>query len=152
MYQHIIKGKKSIVYNDLNLNNPEKTGIRENSIFNKINNYHVVENFYADLLHDVLEGVLKYDFCHILMFFINNKTFDIELFNIRKDNFNYGETDIGNKSPKIQLNHLKSFNLKMSGSEMLTFAHFFPLFVGDLVDVNCDIIITKIMLGFLTIT
>lgn len=52
-------------YNDdLNLNSPEKTGIGENSIFNKINKFHVVENFYADLLHDVLEGVLKYDLMH----------------------------------------------------------------------------------------
>lgn len=124
---------------DIQLNNYENTGIRENSIFNKINNYHVVENLYADVLHDVLEGVLKYDFCHIILYFVNNKIFDLELFNIRKQNFNYGEQDIGNKSPKIEMHHLKSFNLKMSGSEMLTFAHFFPLFIGDLVDVNSDI-------------
>lgn len=124
---------------DIELNEPQNTGVRESSIFNKINNYHVVENLYADLLHDMLEGVLKYDFCHIILFLIKTKCFDLELFNIRKQNFNYGETEKGNKSTKIKMEHLKAFKLKMSGSEMLTFAHFFPLMIGDLVDVTSDL-------------
>lgn len=94
---------------------------------------------YADLLHDVFEGILKYDICHIILCFIKNKTFDLELLNIRKENFQYGETENGNKSPPIQIHHLKKFRLKMSAREMLTFAHFFPLMIGDMVERGNDV-------------
>lgn len=94
---------------------------------------------YADILHDVLEGVLNYSLCHVILLLLKNKSFDLELLNIRKLNFNYGESENGNMSPPIQTHHLKSFKFKMSGREMLTFAHFFPLIVGDLVDVNSEL-------------
>lgn len=94
---------------DIILANTENAGIAQNSVFNRINNYHVVDNMYADLLHDVFEGILKYDICHIILCFIKNNTFDLELLNIRKENFQYGETENGNKSPPIQIHHLKSF-------------------------------------------
>lgn len=124
---------------DVNLDDTYSTGIRENSIFNNINNYHVTQNIYADILHDMLEGVLNYDFCHIILLFFKNKSFDLELLNIRKVNFDYGEIESGNKSPEIEMHHLKNFKLKMSAREMLTFAHFFPLLIGDLVDVDSDL-------------
>lgn len=41
---------------------------------------------------------------------------------------------MGNLSPPLQMHHLKTFNLKLSGREMLTFAHFFPLLIGDVVN------------------
>lgn len=44
---------------DIILANTENAGIAQNSVFNRINNYHVVDNMYADLLHDVFEGILK---------------------------------------------------------------------------------------------
>lgn len=35
--------------------------------------------------------------------------------------------------------HLKSFRLKASASEMLTFAHFFTLLIGDKVNTDSDL-------------
>lgn len=121
---------------DVQLNDPQNTGLREFSVFNNINNYHVTDNFYADLLHDLFEGVLQYDICHIIQKLMISGFFDLELLNIRKQNFDFGETENGNKSPAIKLEHLRSFHLKMTAREMMTFIHFFPLIVGDLVDEN----------------
>ncbi|XP_075157696.1 uncharacterized protein LOC142233175 [Haematobia irritans] len=124
---------------DVKSMNVEKTGIRENSIFNRISNYHVVDNFYADLLHDILEGVFQYDMCHIIKSLIKDKVIDLEILNIRKNSFQYGETEIGNISPAINERNLRHMSLKMSGREILTFVHFFPLMVGDLVDSNSNL-------------
>lgn len=124
---------------DIITNNVNETGIRENSIFNNIGTFHVTDNFAVDILHDIFEGILKYDFCNIILLFIRKKTFDLELLNIRKQNFNYGETEIGNMSPPFQLHQLKKFSIKLSGREMLTFAHFFPLIIGDLVSEDSEL-------------
>lgn len=48
---------------------------------------------------------------------IDENFFDFELLNLRKQNFDYGETEAENKSPQIMLHHLKTFNLKMSGEK-----------------------------------
>ncbi|XP_075168245.1 uncharacterized protein LOC142240420 [Haematobia irritans] len=124
---------------DVHLLNMEFSGIRENSIFNKISNFHVVENFYADILHDMLEGVIQYDMCHIIKLLIRENFIDLAILNLRKDLFDYGEAEIGNKSPPILERNLKQMNLKMSGRETLTFIHFFPLMVGDLIDSSSNI-------------
>ncbi|XP_075157315.1 uncharacterized protein LOC142230559 [Haematobia irritans] len=124
---------------DVNLNDSKLTGVVECSIFNKINNFHVTENIYCDVLHDMLEGVLNYDLCHIIQHFIQEKTFDLEELNIRKQSFSYGESTIGNIFPPITANHLKGFRLKASASEMLTFAHFFPLIIGEKVNTSTRI-------------
>ncbi|XP_067633254.1 uncharacterized protein [Eurosta solidaginis] len=134
--------EQDIVQNDFG-----NTGITKNSIFNKIRNFHVTENYYVDILHDILEGVLKYGFCNIILHYINQKTFDLEFLNLRKQNFDYGETENGNKSPSLQLHHIKSFNLKLSGREMLTFAHFFTLIIGDVVE--RDDIVWKFVLNLI---
>lgn len=36
-------------------------GIQEECIFNKIPNFHVLENISIDLMHDLLEGICRYD-------------------------------------------------------------------------------------------
>lgn len=37
------------------------TGIKERCIFNDLPNYHVVENIVSDFMHDIPEGVARYD-------------------------------------------------------------------------------------------
>lgn len=48
-------------YNDdvSNINVP-KTGVKELCVFNKVKNYHVIENASVDAMHDILEGVANY--------------------------------------------------------------------------------------------
>jgi len=78
--------------------------------------------------------------CHIIKYFINTaKLFTLETLNKRKSNFNYGPIEFGNISPEISINHLNNCRLKMSAREVMTFIHFFPLMVGDLVPENDEV-------------
>jgi len=50
-------------------------------------------------MHDLFEGVCRYSVCEILVYFIlKEKFYTLENFNFRKKMFEYGETEIGNKS------------------------------------------------------
>lgn len=118
---------------DIAANDSKKTGIEENSILNSIPSFHTTTNFAVDIMHDVFEGVCRYDMCHIITYLINQNYFSIETLNIRKHMFNYGEIEIGNISPEITAVHLSKFRLKMTAREVMTFMHLFTLMVGDLV-------------------
>lgn len=119
---------------DIATQNFSETGIHKESILNTIQSFHVTQNFCVDIMHDLYEGVCHYDMCHIIKYFINTaKLFTLDTLNDRKSNFNYGPIEFGNISPNISINHLNNFHLKMSAREVMTFIHFFPLMIGDLV-------------------
>lgn len=119
---------------DLEMNDSTQTGIKGNSIFNSIPSFHVTENPYADIMHDLFEGVLHYDYCHVLSNFISRGVITLEQFNLRKQLFNYGPIEIENISEEIKIEHIRSGKLRMSAREMMTFCHYFTLFIGDLVN------------------
>lgn len=109
------------------------TGIKENSILNTIDSFHVTSNFAVDVMHDIFEGVCHYDMCHIINKLIEAQYFDLSKLNDRKKSFNFGEIEIGNVSPEITKSNLDNFHLKMTAREMMSFVHLFQLMVGDLV-------------------
>lgn len=142
---------------DIEVNDVSVTGISENSKFNLIPSFHVIENFCVDVMHDIFEGVCYYDFSQIILYLTETmKYFDLKTLNSRKQNFNYGVYEVGNTSPDIKIQHLIKKHLKMSAREMMTFAHFFTLMVGDLVPDDdeiwqftlCLIVIIDILLSF----
>lgn len=122
---------KDIVIDDYKI-----TGIIENSIFNEINSFHVTDNFTVDIMHDIFEGICRYEICHAILYFIDNKYFSLDFLNIKKQNFCYGETEIGNLSNPLQMKHLKTSNLKMTARETWTFINFLPLLIGNKIPQN----------------
>ncbi|XP_067621220.1 uncharacterized protein [Eurosta solidaginis] len=121
-------------------NDAKLTGIKSNFLFNELATFHVTTNFSVYIVHDLYEGVCRYDICEILKYFISEKQFfSIETFNYRKQMFNYGECAIGNMSPPLDLLQITSNKMKMSAREMMTFIHFLPLIIGDLVPREDDI-------------
>lgn len=68
---------------DLLKNDYKQTGLFENSIFNSVNSFHVVENYTADLMHDIFEGIGVYDMCHIILTFLKLDYFDLPTLNNR---------------------------------------------------------------------
>jgi len=59
-------------------------GIKEECIFNKIPNFHLLENLSVDSMHDLLEGICRYDLSKILNNFIYvEQLFTLEVFNER---------------------------------------------------------------------
>ncbi|KAL7307618.1 hypothetical protein TKK_0000306 [Trichogramma kaykai] len=108
-------------------------GIKEPSIFNKINNYHVVENIFFDVVHDFLEGVCSYNIHAVLNTLIFKKNyFTLSDLNLRIKSFDFMSGGCSNKPPQIALARLKNNDtLKMSASEMFAFTKYLPLLIGD---------------------
>ncbi|XP_067645288.1 uncharacterized protein [Eurosta solidaginis] len=120
-------------YKDLSENNYQETGIREVCVFDNLKYFSVTENFTFDLMHDVFEGVCIYDVCNVLLNLIKDEVITLDIINSRKQFFQFGEIEIGNKSPPLEAGRLSNYNLKMSASEVACFIHFLPLMIGDLI-------------------
>lgn len=88
------------------------TGIYEESIFNTVHLFHVVENFAVDIMHDIYEGIGNYNMCHIILKLIYLKYFNLETLNNRKQHFNYRSSEIGNFSGPIKMLNSKKFQSK----------------------------------------
>lgn len=65
----------------LHLNNYAATGIYEKSLLNSLGSFHVTVNFSVDIMHNLLEGVIKYGLLHALNYFITNDYFSLDTFN-----------------------------------------------------------------------
>lgn len=124
---------------DVKKKNPDETGIKWFSIFNSIFLFHVIHSVGMDVMHDLCEGVLRYNMCEIILHFIRRKKFSLKLLNNRKNNFAYDYNDRGNKSKNITMKNLKKRKLSMSSSEMTTFVHVFSFLVGDLVEPDDEV-------------
>lgn len=117
---------------DVKTNEFQLTGVKQSSSFNNINNFHVTQNFFVDVMHDMLEGVCHYDLILIINKFVSDKLLTIELLNFRILNFNYG-LKCSNKPPLLSSDVLKKQNFRMSASEMFSFACNLNLIIGDLI-------------------
>ncbi|KAB0803750.1 hypothetical protein PPYR_00720 [Photinus pyralis] len=112
---------------DLQLNDLSQTGIKENSIWNDIKNFHVVENFAVDIMHDLLEGVCMYDMTIILnKLILEYQLFSLTTLNNRILGFNTFGAETANKPPVITLEMLKG-KLKFSAAEMLFLSRYLDM-------------------------
>lgn len=119
---------------DVKKKNFKLTGVNESSIVNLINNYcHVTNTVGIDKMHDIYEGMLHYNLCEVILYFIRKEYISLDILNQLKADISYGELEAGNKSPPITIARLKARKLLMSASEMQCFAHHFGFIVGDLI-------------------
>lgn len=118
---------------DLATQNPSLTGILEPSIFHQIPYFHCTNNIVCDFMHDIAEGVARYDMALIIFGIIEQKCFTLEELNNRIIMFNYGVTEKKNSPPIIRDSDIKKGFIIMSASEMLCFVRYFCLMVGELV-------------------
>jgi len=69
--QNDISLRNSFNYdNDVIINNASETGIKEKCVWNDLNSFWATENYSVDIMHDMLEGVCKYDLGLILKFMV----------------------------------------------------------------------------------
>ena len=80
-------------------------------------------------MHDILEGVAKYDLSLILYHLISKEYFSLEQLNYRIINFEYGPT-VTNKPAPIAHDELLNCKIRMSANEMLTFIQCLDPMVG----------------------
>lgn len=118
---------------DINQRNVTETGLNERCIFHEVPNFHVVRNMVCDYMHDILEGVARYDMAVIVQHFIIEKYFTLDQLNSRIVLYQYGVTENKNCPPKISQSHLNNGSIIMSASEMLCLVRNFGLIVGELI-------------------
>lgn len=118
--------------NDLETKNLKDSGIKQNSIWNKIDYFHVTSNAAVDKMHDLDEGVYKYGMVHILYhYIINTKQISLSCLNERLKAFDCGCNDITIKPPLITDDKIRKKDLKFLASEMSNFILLFPFLVGE---------------------
>ncbi|XP_036342990.1 uncharacterized protein LOC118752243 [Rhagoletis pomonella] len=100
---------------------------------NSLQSFHFVENISFDIMHDLFEGVCSYDICQVLLSLIKEKVLTLETINSKKRLFPYGEMELSNMSANITIGCLQKNKLKMTASEMICFATYLPLMIGDLI-------------------
>lgn len=119
---------------DVRMDNVSETGIKEESIFNTLSYFHVVNNHSVDFMHDVQEGVCHYVLLFLIKKFANTYNFfTISDLNKRIQLFNYGYQQNINKIVPISEDILKKSKLKLSASETTMFFKSFGILVGDLI-------------------
>ncbi|KYQ48388.1 hypothetical protein ALC60_12569 [Trachymyrmex zeteki] len=115
---------------------PDKsTGIKEPCIWNDLKYFDVTENIAGDIMHDIYEGICRYELGSILNSFIKNKFFSLEFLNQRIKFFNYGIYE-RNTVPLIKADHIKRCQIIMSAAEMACFVRYLGLIVGDKIPEN----------------
>lgn len=110
-------------------------GIKEMCVFNVIRDFSVVENISFDLMHDVLEGICRYEIAYILDDFINKKKyFTLNHINNRIKYFRIAQTDLGSTIPLLKSEQISKKKLIIiSASEMLALCYYLGILIGDLV-------------------
>jgi len=124
---------------DVQKANVSETGICELCVFNEIPNYHVTVNSVCDFMHDVTEGVARYDMALIITHLIKDQYFTLECLNNRIMLFEYGFSEKKNSPPAINQNNLNNGCIIMSSSEMLCLVRYFGLIVGELIPIKTEV-------------
>lgn len=110
---------------DVKCKNYKLTGVRDQSIFNNIIDYHVIDCVCVDTMHDIDEGVANYVMTNVLLTLIDEKLFDIDFVNNVKNSMNL-DVEKNNVPANIKIEYVKkNKHLKMSASELLCFARYF---------------------------
>lgn len=62
---------------DVQLKNVHVTGVHKQCIFHKIQHFHITENLVCDFMHDIPEGVARYDMALIISGLIEQGCFTL---------------------------------------------------------------------------
>ena len=102
-------------------------GINRNSILNTVPGFSVASGLPQDVMHDLLEGVIDYEFRLLLTHCIQRNYFTIIQINERIKSFDFGYTQTSTKPPEISTRCItEQMKIRYSASEMLTMTHIFP--------------------------
>lgn len=134
-----ITENEEILRNTDNYNNDclsFSNGIKEVCIWHELPNFHITKNLSCDLMHDVLEGVLRYDMAQIIDHLIKKKYFSLEQLNERIKYLKFFNIDYSNPIPQIISEHLKKKYIIISASEMSALTIYFGILVGDFIPLS----------------
>ncbi|KAE9542466.1 hypothetical protein AGLY_003327 [Aphis glycines] len=113
-----------------------RSGIKEACVWHDVKHFRVLDQVGVDIMHDLLEGVCKYDMAFLIFYYVNDlKLFSLEVLNDRIVNFNY-EPDNGNKPSVLNIENIREYIIHQSASKMMTLVRYFGLLIGDFIPKN----------------
>lgn len=110
-----------------------ETGIRKNSVFNTIPDFHVTDLKIVDCMHDFYEGFAHDALASCILRFISNGYFSLFILNQRVQRYDYDINERKSIPPEIKQENLEMLKLKMSAGQMKCFVDNVTLMIGDLV-------------------
>jgi hypothetical protein len=119
---------------DLYTCDPSATGLKELCFLQKVPNFHVIDHFCLDTMHDILEGIARYEMKLLVTDLISKGYFTLDVLNSRLLTFKFASSE--NRPPQLNSEQLSKDMLILSASEMLNLVSYFGLLVGDLVPRN----------------
>lgn len=106
----------------------ETLGIKRSCVLNKLNYYHILDNYNSDIMHELLEGTVPFLLTHIFSYCINESMFSENRLKNLLFFFNYGKLNIHNIPCAINLNKK---NLGQNASQMKCLIQNLPLILYD---------------------
>nr|XP_047138936.1 uncharacterized protein LOC124814889 [Hydra vulgaris] len=134
----LLRTRECYDYDD-SLHNCFLNGIKEKCCFNKIPSFHVNDNIYCDIMHDLLKVFQK--MLNYLVF--QKKFFNLGDINSRMRNFSYDHSSISSCLTEYQI---KNGSINIGAIEMLNLVLSFPLLVGDLVPFEDNVCVVFLLL------
>ena len=107
----------------------------------------MTENLLVDVMHDILEGIARYDLILILRKIIYElRLVSLVDLNQRLHSFSYEKTGHVNKPPQLLESQIKNGYLIISSSEMLTLIKFICLIIGHSIprEIECWNLLTML--------
>ncbi|XP_022159932.1 uncharacterized protein LOC111028782 [Myzus persicae] len=112
------------------------SGIKDVCVWHDVCGFNVLDQSGMDIMHDLLEGVCKFDMAFLLNYYIYElKIFSLQILNERMIHFDYGP-DSSSKPPVLNVENIHKNYIRLSASEMLVLVRYFGLIIGDFVPIN----------------
>jgi len=112
-----------------------ESGVSDECALHSSKYFHLTSNVVFDVMHDLLEGVIKFELKLVLSHFIAEGYFTVDFFNGRVYNFTYGPLESKNK-PRANftlasLRNPSDHKLKQTAAQTWTLLRVFPFLVLD---------------------
>jgi len=104
-------------------------GLKTNSVLNQLKYFNVVTGLPPDLMHDLLEGCVRFTFTCLMKHLTTNKIYSADDLNEDLTKFRYGRVDMPNKVPSDLFSSNSTF--KISATHQWMLMRIFPIMAGE---------------------
>lgn len=78
-------------------------GVKTTFLLNTLRFFHTSDNYAVDIMHDLLEGVVQYEFKLVFQYLVNKKYLPLETLSQRIQSFNYGYIERRNRPSGLKM-------------------------------------------------
>lgn len=119
---------------DIELNDPSKTGLKFRSVLNEIPGFHVTQNVLFDMMHDCLEGVFNFGLAQIIHYIVENDMVSVSILNALIEKFPFGSKAI--KPPTLKLRDIREKKLPLGAAQTCSLTFYLGLIIGHMMPEN----------------